>query len=140
MAGYIIATILLVYFFLIWPNYDNLPPQTKRTERQRIAGKLGLHDKPSFGRIVLTSTQREELLNYVIYTDSRTFSQIAKSEFFFLVEERKSNLSIYCSIEAITNPVNYDMLQNKKLFIRLNIEEKPLKKFLKEVQPLRQVK
>lgn len=138
MFGYFLFAVLIVYFFFIWPNFDDLPPRTKRTNRQRIAGRLGLHDKPSVGRIFLTSSQREELLNYVCYTDNLTFSTIAKSKYFYLVEERKSKLSIYCSVYEPMEAVDYQSLQTKN-FIRLNIEEKPLKKFLKEVQPLRKV-
>ena len=139
MIGYILAIALLVYFFLIWPCYDNLPPQTERTKRQRIAGRLGLHDKPSFGRIYLTKKQREDLIQDVIFTDNATFSAIAKADKFFLVESRKSELSIYCSTGVIDEPDSFEMLQDKKLFVRLNIEEKVLIRFLQEIQPLKKV-
>lgn len=140
MFGYILAIAMLVYFFLIWPNYENLPPVSKRTQRQRIAGRLGLHDTPSVGRLFLTSSQREELLNYVCYTDAQTFSSIAKANYFYLVEARKSELSIYCTPnKPIETIIDYEALQSKN-FIRLNIEEKHLRAFLKEVQPLRKVR
>lgn len=139
MIGYVFAIVLLVYFFLIWPHFDNLPPQTERTKRQRIAGKLGLHDRPSYGRIYLTQKQKEDLLGYITYTDNRTFGIIAKSDYFYLAETRKSELSIYCSVGDILVPDSYKMLQDKNLFIRLNIEENALIRFLKDIQPLRMV-
>jgi len=136
--GYLIAIVVLFYFFVIWPANDDLPPKNKRTQRQRLAGKHGLHDKPSVGELWLAPSQKEELLSLITFMDGRTYSQIAKSNHFYLVESRRSILSLYCSVENPIGRVDYEMLQTKN-FISINIEEHLLVRFLKELRPLKKV-
>ena len=96
MFGYIFSAILLVYFCVLWPNFEILPPRSARIKRQRLAGKLGLHDMPSIGELDLTQGQKEDLINCVVFTDGQTFAKICNSKHFYLVESRRSVLSLYC--------------------------------------------
>lgn len=139
MLGYITTVLLLIYFFVFWPRFENLPPRTLRTRRQRLAGKHGLHDKPSVGEIHLATSHKEELMSYVTFTDGHTFSKIANSNHFYLVESRNSRLSLYCSVDKPLNPVTYDALIDGD-FIRIQIEEHLLIRFLTELNPLRRMK
>ena len=139
MLGYVIAGVVLFYFFVLWPNFDNLPPRSRRIKRQRLAGKHGLHDKPSVGEIYLAPSHKEELLSYIMFSDAITYSKIANSKHFYLVESRNSVLSLYCAIEEPSVAVDYTQLQSSN-FIRLQIQEHLLIRFLTELRPLRGVR
>lgn len=139
MLGYIFSAVVLVYFFVFWPANDNLPPRSMRTRRQRLAGKHGLHDTPSVGEIFLSSSHKEELVSCITFTDGATFEKIANSTHFYLVESRNSILSLYCAIDEPSEPVTYETLASKN-FIRIQIEEHLLIRFLTELRPLRNVK
>lgn len=139
MLGYILAVLLLIYFFGFWMHIDGLPPRSARIKRQRLAGKYGLHDKPSVGRLFLTEEDKTELISIVTFTDSGTFSDIFAARFFYLVEERNSILSLYCANEKVSDDVTYEQLQNKP-YIKVPIEERLLVRFLTERNPIRLVK
>lgn len=139
MLGYILAVLVLIYFFVFWMHIDGLPPRSARIRRQRLAGKYGLHDKPSVGRLFLTEEDKTELISIVTFTDSGTFSDIFASSFFYLVEERNSILSLYCTNEKVSDDVTYEQLQSKP-YIKVPIEERLLVRFLTERNPIRLVK
>lgn len=139
MLGYILAVLVLIYFFGFWLHIDGLPPRSARIKRQRLAGKYGLHDKPSVGRLFLTEEDKTELISIVTFTDSGTFSDIFAARFFYLVEERNSILSLYCTNEKVSDDVTYEQLQNKP-YIKVPIEERLLVRFLTERNPIRLVK
>lgn len=138
MLGYILAAILVIYFFFFWPHFENLPPRSARIRRQRLAGKFGLHDKPSVGRIYLTDCQKNELINCINYTDNATFKKISNSNYFYLVESRRSILSLYCAINKPKEYVDFDKLKEPN-FIKIQISEHLLIRFLTELNPLRKV-
>lgn len=138
MFGYILAGLLLVYFFGFWAHVDGLPPRSARIKRQRLAGKYGLHNKPSVGRLFLVEEDKTELLSIVTFVDQMTFSKIYASKCFYLVEERNSILSLYCSPEIILGNVTFEQLQNKP-FMKVPIEERLLVRFLSERNPIRLV-
>lgn len=133
MIGYVIAALLLIYFFGLWPHFEGLPPRSARIRRQRLAGDFGLHDTPSVGELNLTTSKREELLHNITFTDNKTYSQISNSKHFYLVESRKSVLSLYCSIHEYIGDVDFNALQGSN-FIRVPIEEHLLLRFLKELK------
>ncbi len=139
MFGYILVVLLLVYFFGFWMHIDGLPPRSARIKRQRLAGKYGLHNKPSVGRLFLTEDDKTELISIVTFTDRRTFTNIFASQFFYLVEERNSILSLYCTNEKVNDDVTYEQLQSKP-YIKVPIEERLLVRFLTERNPKRLVK
>lgn len=132
MVGYIVAVIVLVYFVILWPRFEELPPRSARLRRQRLAGKLGLHNIPSVGELNLTSSNREELLNLITFMDTDTFSRIYNSQHFYLVESRNSVLTLYCSVKEPTGNVDYRALQTDT-FMRVLIEEHLLIRFLNEL-------
>ena len=123
MVGYIVAGIVLVYFVILWPRFEGLPPRSARLRRQRLAGKLGLHNTPSVG---------EELLNLIMFMDADTFSKIYNSQHFYLVESRNSVLTLYCSVKEPLENVDYSALQTDT-FMRVLIEEHLLVRFLNEL-------
>lgn len=139
MFGYILAGLLLVYFFVFWTHIDGLPPRSARIKRQRLAGRYGLHDKPSVGILLLTEDDKNELVSMVTFVDQRTFSEIHVSRYFYLVEERNSILSLYCTPEKVCDNVTFERLQNKP-FTKVPIEERLLVRFLTEKKPMRLVK
>lgn len=112
MVGYIVAGIVLIYFVILWPRFEGLPPRSARLRRQRLAGKLGLHNTPSVGELHLTSSNREELLNLITCMDTDTFSKLYNSKHFYIMESRNSVLTLYCSIKEPTGNVNYQALQS----------------------------
>ena len=126
MLGYIFAIAVLVYFFIIWPKNDGFPPITQRTLRQRLAGKLGLHDTPSVGELFLSDEKKYELIDNLTYTDATTYATVAKSNHFYLVEERQSVLSIYCSRENPIGPVDYSIIKTRNFLGHLNQKQKIL--------------
>ena len=132
MVGYIVAVIVLVYFVILWPRFEGLPPRSARLRRQRLAGKLGLHNIPSVGELNLTSSNREELLNLITFMDTDTFSRVYNSQHFYLVESRNSVLTLYCSVKEPTGNVDYHALQTDT-FMRVLIEEHLLIRFLNEL-------
>lgn len=132
MLGYVIAALLLVYFLGLWPHFEGLPPRSARIRRQRLAGAFGLHDNPSVGELYLTPSMRQELCNNVTYTDAQTYSKISNSNHFYLVESRKSVLSLYCGIHDYIGKLDYNTLQSTN-FIKVPIEEHLLIRFLKEL-------
>lgn len=138
MFGYILAGLLLVYFFGFWAHIDGLPPKSARIKRQRLAGKYGLHNNPSVGRLFLTEDDRAELASNVTFVDQATFSKIHVSKYFYLVEERKSILSLYCTPEKVSDNVTFEQLQNAP-YIKVPIEERLLVRFLSERNPIRLV-
>ena len=133
MFGIVVAIIVIIYFFVLWPRFEGLPPRSARIKRQRLAGDFGLHDTPSVGELHLNSLMRQELINNVTYTDAKTFSIISNSDHFYLVESRKSVLSIYCSIHEYIGDINYVALQTSN-FIKIPIEEHLLIRFLEELR------
>lgn len=132
MVGYIVAGIVLIYFVILWPRFEGLPPRSARLRRQRLAGKLGLHNTPSVGELHLTSSSREELLNLVTCIDTDTFSKLYNAQHFYLVESRNSILTLYCSVKEPVENVNYRTLQSSA-FMRILIEEHLLIRFLSEL-------
>lgn len=132
MLGYIIAVLLIVYFFVFWPRFENLPPRSMRIRKQRLAGDFGLHNTPSVGKLTLSDLERNELLSNITFIDHETYSKICKSKQFYLVESRKSVLSLYCSVNEYIDNVNYSVLQSPN-FIKIPIEEHLLVRFLKEL-------
>lgn len=132
MVGYIVAGIVLIYFVILWPRFEGLPPRSARLRRQRLAGKLGLHNTPSVGELHLTSSNREELLNLITCMDTDTFSKLYNSKHFYIMESRNSVLTLYCSIKEPTGNVNYQALQSSG-FMRVLIEEHLLVRFLNEL-------
>lgn len=136
MLGYVIAAFLIIYFCFLWPNFEGLPPRSARIRRQRLAGDFGLHNNPSVGELHLDDSKRKELLSSITFTDHETYSKISKSKQFYLVESRKSVLSIYCSINDYIGPVDHNILQNNN-FIKVPIEEHILVRFLKELKQQR---
>ena len=132
MIGYILAGIVLVYFLILWPHFEGLPPRSARLRRQRLAGKLGLHNTPSVGELHLTSSNREELLNLIMFMDTMTFTKIYNSKHFYLVESRNSILTLYCSVKEPVGKVDYRALQTDA-FMRVLIEEHLLIRFLNEL-------
>lgn len=132
MVGYIVAGIVLVYFLILWPRFEGLPPRSARLRRQRLAGKLGLHNTPSVGELHLTSSNREELLNLITCMDTDTFSKLYNARHFYIVESRNSVLTLYCSIKEPIGNVNYQTLQSSG-FMRVLIEEHLLVRFLNEL-------
>ena len=132
MVGYIVAGIVLIYFVILWPRFEGLPPRSARLRRQRLAGKLGLHNTPSVGELHLTSSSREELLNLVTCIDTDTFSKLYNAQHFYLVESRNSILTLYCSVKEPVENVNYRTLQSSA-FMRILIEEHLLVRFLSEL-------
>ena len=132
MVGYIIAGIVLVYFLILWPRFEGLPPRSARLRRQRLAGKLGLHNTPSVGELQLTNSNREELMNFITFVDASTFSKIYHSQHFYVVESRNSILTLYCSVKEPIGKVDYNALQTD-CFMRILIEEHLLVRFLSEI-------
>lgn len=139
MFGYILAALVLIYFFGFWMHIDGLPPRSARIKRQRLAGKYGLHDKPSVGKLFLTESDKAEIIALVTYTDQVTFSKISECNFFYLVEGRNSILSIYGTSKKVSDDVTYEQLQSKP-YIKVPIEERLLVRFLAERNPIRLVK
>lgn len=133
MFGIVVAIFVIIYFFVLWPRFEGLPPRSTRFRRQRLAGDFGLHDTPSVGQLHLNSSMRKELISNLTFTDAQTYSVISNSNQFYLVESRKSILSIYCSIYAYIGDVNYNVLQTSN-FIKVPIEERLLIRFLKELK------
>lgn len=138
MLGYILAILILVYFFGFWTHIDGLPPRSARIKRQRLAGKYGLHNKPSVGRLFLTEDDRAELVSNVTFVDQVTFLKIYTSKYFYLVEERQSILSLYCTAEKVDDNVTFEQLQTAP-YIKVPIEERLLVRFLSERNPIRLV-
>ena len=136
MLGYVIAAVLIIYFCFLWPNFEGLPPRSARIRRQRLAGDFGLHNNPSVGELQLDDIKRKELLSCITFTEHETYSKISNSKQFYLVESRKSILSIYCSINPYIGNVDHNILQNSN-FIKIPIEEHILVRFLKELNPKR---
>lgn len=139
MFGYILAALVLIYFFGFWMHIDGLPPRSARIKRQRLAGKYGLHNKPSIGKLLFTDADKAELVSMVTFVDQSTFSKICASKYFYLVEERNSILSLYCTSEKASDNVTFEQLQNKP-FMKIPIEERLLVRFLSEREPIRLVK
>lgn len=133
MLGYVVAALLVIYFFFLWPHFEGLPPRSARIRRQRLAGDFGLHDTPSVGELYLSNAKRQELLKDIAFVDSKTYSLISKSKHFYLVESRKSVLSLYCSIYDYIGTVDFKALQSEN-FIKVPIEDHLLIRFLRELK------
>lgn len=109
-----------------------------KINREHIAQKYGLTDSCEIVRVFLTSTQKEELMNHVFFTDAKTYTSVAKSPFFFLIQDNNSNFELFCSEQPPQIPMCIEMLNDKR-FIHVQVDEKYLLKFLSIITPLRVV-
>lgn len=109
-----------------------------RQNNKRIAEKYGISDSCKAVRLYLTSTQKEELLNHVFFTDGKTFSKIVKSRYIYLVQPNDSVFDLFCSEEDPKVPLSAELFNDKR-FIRIQVEDNYLIKFLSIITPIRAV-
>ena len=109
-----------------------------KSDRKHIAEKYDLDDSCEIVRIFLTSTQREELLEHIFYTDAKEFTSIARSVYFYLIKNSDLSFELFCSEQRPKGTIHLNML-NSNSFIQVKIEEKYLLKFLSIITPLKVV-
>lgn len=118
---------------------DNDTHRISMKKRREIANKYSLTHIHDVKRVFLTSTQRDELIINILYTDSYSFIAISKSNFFYLTLDKNYSFSLYCSqVKPTFNPIYTDMFKCN-FYKKVYITEPCLIRYLDKLEPLRVV-
>ena len=141
MFGYILAGLVVFYFFAVWPFFEGLPPKSKKItryylEKYHVATKFGLYSEPAVGEIYISPRALNVLCSLISYMNATMYTEIVNSQHFYLTHSNSTELSLYCTQEHPKGEVTYKIIE-KSDFIKIPVEERILIQFLKDLSPQR---